>query len=259
MLFPNICQGSSGSLNHGSYYYTDHLSPLLWLQTGENLSGNKRWRNPWSRRKKCCFKLVNWLSHGRGNLGLGNSPLQRHIYLCKQWWNSQDLGPVRQSEYREHKSMWLKMNILSKHPFFQLCLWAALEWEQGFASVLSRFWSCLAPALSLLWAQRWILGVGEVLGCPTASTSRGMQGFTSTPAHGMPLVGHCLFSSKSAGCGIKEAFYFHVASLSDTDCAVTHTAPTRHCAFLADTAPSSSEPSFGNQHVASGIFLSQTD
>lgn len=179
---------------------------FLWLPTGENLSGNERWRNPWGRRKKRCLKLVNWLSHGRGNLGLGNSPLQRHIYLCKQRRNSQDLGPVRQSEYHERKGVWLKMNILSKHPFFQLCLWAALEWEQGFASVLSRVWSCFAPVLSLLWVQRQILGVGEVPGCPTASTPRGMQGFTSTPALGVPLVGHCLFWSKSAGWGIKEAF-----------------------------------------------------
>lgn len=96
-----------------------------------------------------------------------------------------------------------------------------------FASVLSSSWSCLAPVLYLLLAQRWILGVGEVPGCPTASTPRGMQGFTSTPAHGVPLVGHCLFWSKSAGWGIKEAFYFHIASLGDADCAVTHSAPTR--------------------------------
>lgn len=43
MLFPSICQESSGSLNHDSYYYTDHLSPLLFFgyKQGKILVGTK--------------------------------------------------------------------------------------------------------------------------------------------------------------------------------------------------------------------------
>lgn len=158
-----------------------HWSPLsfLWLQTGENLGGNKRWRNPWSRRKKRCFQLVNWLSHGRRNLGLGNSPLQRHIYLCQQRWNSQDLGPVGQSEYCDQKSVWSKMNILSKHPFSS-CAFEQL-WNES-------------RVLPLAWA-----GFGLVWPI-------GLEGLTSTAAHGVSLVGHCLLWWRSAGWGIKEAF-----------------------------------------------------
>lgn len=43
MLFPSICQGSSDSLNRGSYCYTDHLSPLLFFayKQGKILVGTK--------------------------------------------------------------------------------------------------------------------------------------------------------------------------------------------------------------------------
>ena len=88
------------------------------IQTGENFSGNKRWGNPWSRRKKCCFKLTNWLPHGRGNLGLSNAPLKRLIYLCQQWWNGKNLGPMWQSEYCSLKIMQLKAVIWYSYAFF---------------------------------------------------------------------------------------------------------------------------------------------
>lgn len=90
------------------------------------------------------------------------------------------------------------------------------------------------------------------------STPRGMQGFTSTPVHGVPLVGHCLFDPSLQAGGSRKHFNPTLPVwVTQTVLSHTHTAPAHHSAFMAGTAPSSSEPSFGTLHVASGIFPSQ--
>lgn len=75
------------------------------------------------------------------------------------------------------------MSILSKHPFFPTVLLSSPGMRAGF---------CLCPEQVLV-----MLGT---------STPRGMQGFTSTPAHGVPLVGHCLFDPSLQAGGSRKHF-----------------------------------------------------